>query len=315
MRSQWLAALLAVLVASPSVLAAGDGPQTPPETFLVPGYWEPVDGKMLRQSRPSATADHEGLAWHEGYLAEARPLWQWRPSDWVPTAAAAWTYRPGQWVPADPQTRDRYLARLSSTNLSPRTGEDFLVEFERGWKVGHQTEIPDRYSIIEFVRESDDIADWEELLTMQQLPVGSLPRTPREVFERWRQLRESYCPGKTEVTVLAEDSVSILYEWRLTSGCDSWPAQHEISCWMLGPWSAFRVAYTNKQATMPEELRQTWIKRFSEAMFLAIQPPRPVTPLPDARSTGDRRGATSSERKTPENPAPVETGEKSQSQS
>jgi len=77
MRRHHRATLLAVLLAVWAATGASPGgQQDPPGSFPVPGYWEPVDG---RTTRAFDTPDRNGLLWHQGFRAEGRPRWQWRP--------------------------------------------------------------------------------------------------------------------------------------------------------------------------------------------------------------------------------------------
>ena len=56
----------------------------------------------------------------------------------------------------------------------PHLGDDGLVfQFEQGWKVGHEHEIPGQYSILELIHEEDDIEDWKELFTIENIGVAT----------------------------------------------------------------------------------------------------------------------------------------------
>ena len=285
MRRHHRATLLAVLLAVWAATGTSPGAQQdPPGSFPVPGYWEPVDG---RTTRAFDIRDRNGLLWHQGFVAEGRPRWQWRPAAWVPAGDSRRRYRPGMWVPSDPQTRERYLAVISSRTFPPVSGKNLIfLDMEPGWKVGYSAATPGGPGITEFVRESDTIEHWQELVTLQKLPVESVVGDPRHVFERWKRHEDSQSGGKTLIRVLGEDAISILYEWRMPTAYGGWPAQHEISRWVFGPWTVYRIAYTVKRPEMPAEARQKWLKKISEALVVANWPPRPVGPKPGPAPMG-----------------------------
>jgi hypothetical protein len=138
---------------------------------------------------------------------------------------------------------------------------DFKIE--PGWKVGSSDEIPNQYSIIEFIREGDDINNWGELLTIE----NSLLRdgySLEDSFNSYKASLEAKCPGAITWTVIGKDEKSILYEWQ-AKPCLGWPAQHEIARIIHGKYNRFHLRHTVKTYQMPSEQRAKWVQRFSEA--------------------------------------------------
>ena len=165
---------------------------------------------------------------------------------------------------------------MSSRTFPPVSGENLIFDLEPGWKVGYSAAAPGGTGIAEFVRESDAIEHWQELVTLQKFPVDSVLGNPRDIFDRWKRREDSQSGDKTLIQVLGEDAISILYEWRMPTAYGGWPAQHEISRWVFGPWTVYRIAYTVKQPEMPAEARQKWLKKISEALVIVNRLPRPM---------------------------------------
>lgn len=128
-------ALLVVLTASGLGGGATRGqspraaePTAPPGTFLVPGYYEPTDGRTVRTDDDPTKAD--GLTWRGPFRAKSQPGWTWHPAGWSQTAGG-WVFRPGAWkraVPTREQTAvmTRLLAAQAgngaSMNHAPAAG-------------------------------------------------------------------------------------------------------------------------------------------------------------------------------------------------
>ena len=88
------------------------------------------------------------------------------------------------------------LVSLLVTACTVPLHERLDFEFEPGWKLGHNAEIPNKYSISEFIREGDDINNWKELLTVQKfvLPWGG--SSPEDALNGLKAIREKNCPSK-----------------------------------------------------------------------------------------------------------------------
>lgn len=111
-------------VARPAATAAFDwrrtGPPAPPaedpgdapapNTFYVPGHYEPA-------------RDGRELVWVPGFWSASQPGWDWMPARWV-RLAGGWDYRPGHWVkegsPSGPLDVNRHLV------ARPRDDREFI---------------------------------------------------------------------------------------------------------------------------------------------------------------------------------------------
>ncbi len=139
-------------------------------------------------------------------------------------------------------------------------GYPLQFEFESGWTIGHFTAPPNQY-LIEFIREGDDIDNWKELLTLQVFPPNWGGVSVTGALDQLKALREKICPGVTEWNVIDRDEKSILYEWHARP-CRGWPDQHEIARIIYSVDRTTIIRYTQKNYQMPDDQRNTWIKKF-----------------------------------------------------
>lgn len=137
--------------------------------------------------------------------------------------------------------------------------------FDPGWKVGYEAEIPNQHALTEFIREGDDINNWRELITIQSFNRKSWGGpSPEDSLNGLKAIREKECPGVTEWKVIEKDENSILYEWQ-AKPCRGWPDQHEIAKIIYGKYNRFVIRYTAKVYQLPPDTRTKWIKRFAES--------------------------------------------------
>lgn len=137
-------------------------------------------------------------------------------------------------------------------------------EFEPGWKIGHETKLPNQGSLTEFIREGDNINNWKELLTIQTFPTSWGGPLPEDTLNAWKAIRERSCPAVTKWNIIGKDEKSILYEWQ-AKPCLGWPDQHEIARIIYGKYNRFLVRYTVKVYQMSPEDRTKWIERCLKA--------------------------------------------------
>lgn len=144
-----------------------------------------------------------------------------------------------------------------------RASENEGVELKLGkeWKRAFSAQTR-QATILEFIREGDDINHWEELVTIQN--VGSRKSSPEKLLDKLKALRETECPGATEWNVIQKDENSILYEWH-ANPCAGWPEQVEIARIMSGQRNSFFLHYAAKVHELTAETRALWIKTFLEA--------------------------------------------------
>jgi hypothetical protein len=142
-----------------------------------------------------------------------------------------------------------------------REGLDFSAPSD--WKLANRNVVPGGYSVLQYVRQGDDIKDLGELLTVQEVSGKPDDRNPEMLLNELRENREKTCPDATTWTVLAKDSTSILYEWESTS-CGNQPEQHEIARIIVGQLNVYFVRYARKTA-FDDATRGEWMRRLSEA--------------------------------------------------
>jgi hypothetical protein len=128
-----------------------------------------------------------------------------------------------------------------------------------GWKLGAGSDRKGR-TIAEFVPRNETINNWTRLFTIHFIEGERSP--PLEVMRPLQAAMQKRCPGSTW-SVLRQDALSVLYEWRI-SGCGNNPDQHEIARLLKGNDGVHRVAYVQKPI-IPEDERAKWLKALSEA--------------------------------------------------
>lgn len=119
-----------------------------------------------------------------------------------------------------------------------------------------------RQLMIEFVRKGDDINNWKELFTYQNVAKGK--QTPEEFLNKLKAAREKVCPGATVWNVIEQNESSILYEWR-AKPCLGWPEQHEVARIILGKHNLFMLHYVAKVPELAPDTRTKWIKTLQDA--------------------------------------------------
>ncbi len=131
-------------------------------------------------------------------------------------------------------------------------------------KLGHHAEVPNQLSIDEFIREGDDINNWQELLTIANSSKSWGGSSPEDALNNLKVIRERGCPGQTKWSIIKKDENSVLYEWQARP-CLGWPDQHEIAIIIDGQYNRFRIAYTAKMYQLPPDRRNQWINVISSA--------------------------------------------------
>ncbi len=158
---------------------------------------------------------------------------------------------------------------LSAAGATPKEkNEELNFQMEPGWKVGNSAKGPNHSSIIEYIREGDDINNWRELVTIQSFRKSrGAPSSPEETLKVLKAIREKECTGSTEWNVIDKNENSILFESQ-AKPCLGWPEQHEIEKIVDGKNSRFILHYAAKVYQLPPDTRTKWIKKFAEATIL-----------------------------------------------
>jgi len=160
-------------------------------------------------------------------------------------------------LPPDYGEAFKWIARAAEQ------GYPLFFEFELGWTLGHYVERPNQYTL-EFIREGDDIDNWEELLAIQVLPPFWGGASVEDALEKLKAVREQTCPGGTTWNVIDRDAKSILYEWQARP-CRGKSEQHQIARIIVAKDKTFLLNYAQKTYQMPDERRDRWIRKLQDA--------------------------------------------------
>ena len=147
---------------------------------------------------------------------------------------------------------------LSACAVTQSVQEDLYFPLDRdNWRVANQKNLPGLYRLIEFLRESDSLPDWTEMVAIQTFAVE--PKKPlQEDLTVLKEAREKLCPGRTEWSVLHETKTTLTYEARATKSCRYAVAQHEIGKILHGAKSRIIVTYAKRTVPMSEQERAVW---------------------------------------------------------
>ncbi|MFX0204265.1 MAG: hypothetical protein ACFFCW_49845 [Candidatus Hodarchaeota archaeon] len=114
-----------------------------------------------------------------------------------------------------------------------------------------------------FVYEGKSIDDWTEALEAFNTLRKNYPPTLEGAYNFLIERRKKNCP-ESSFNVISKDSSSILYEIK-TTNCPPHSDENSITRILYGNTNAFVLIYTNKIKSIPKEIRDEWIKIFSEA--------------------------------------------------
>jgi hypothetical protein len=145
-----------------------------------------------------------------------------------------------------------------------------VLRFKLGseWKPAYSSAAK-RSTILEFIREGDDINSWKELVTYQNYERDG-KASPEEMLNRLKANHERECPGTTEWNVIDKNESRVLYEWH-AKPCLGWPEQSEIATIVVGRDNVFFLHYAAKVHELAPETREQWIKTLSAAAILSKQ--------------------------------------------
>lgn len=137
----------------------------------------------------------------------------------------------------------------------PQEYDVLVAPSDAGWKIGSQNSSPG-LEVTEWVRQSDDINNWHELITIEDY--GGTPKPPKDVYEALKGIVEKKCPGATTSHVLAEDDRTLTYEQHIKP-CMGFPEQYEIARIIDGKYSSFRIRRTAKVTDLPPDQQAEWV--------------------------------------------------------
>jgi hypothetical protein len=138
--------------------------------------------------------------------------------------------------------------------------DDLLLRIPPGWRPGTHSD-DHQLSIIQLVRDGEDVNNWKELFTYMRGPKPHGLHNPEEMLDHLKAEREKECPGSTVWNVIGKDENSITYEWH-SQPCLGQPEQIEMAKILFGKHSSNVVQYDKKVKELPAEERDTWLKWF-----------------------------------------------------
>ncbi len=127
------------------------------------------------------------------------------------------------------------------------------------WKVGYQKRSGNT-EIIEFVQKAETVEHWTKMLTVQKFKVdkkkgkSTSPIAAMEILKRDTELR---CPT-VKWNTIEKSELAILYEYDIED-CPQVEDQHELSILLIGSFTLFRIAYTEKGKSLAPEVRDEWL--------------------------------------------------------
>ena len=124
-----------------------------------------------------------------------------------------------------------------------------------GWKVAHAQDVRGAGNIVERIPVNETLQNWTKMVTVQFFE--NERQTPQTMMDRLRARMLQRCPGAIW-NQLESDRTSVLYEWRIAS-CPGEQDQHELSRLLQGNDGLHRIAYTEKVANLPANVRARWI--------------------------------------------------------
>lgn len=152
--------------------------------------------------------------------------------------------------------------------LSQALAEE-TVQFElddQPWAVGFRR-VSSTSALTEWVIPPETVHNWAVLFSTQRLfGMSSRGFTPQKMMLEMKARLEERVPGLVW-NVLAEDTSSILYEWKVPPGGEI-PPQHEIARLFAGAVDIHRIAYVEKVAEIATERRTSWIGRMKAATLV-----------------------------------------------
>jgi hypothetical protein len=123
----------------------------------------------------------------------------------------------------------------------------------RQWQLGSQSANP-QVAVREYILSGQTVQDWSELVRSMYFARDVAPRV---FFEQLRGNLSRGCPS-LRVSTIDESIDSILFEWQHT-GCQGYPAQHEIQRVSRGKTGTLTLSFVEKTRQLSAEKRSTWI--------------------------------------------------------
>jgi|GEM_PF-2834586 len=122
---------------------------------------------------------------------------------------------------------------------------------------------PNHGSVYEWVPVGESVDSWNKLIQIQFLPFSGEKFSAKDfaaVFQD--KLKEAVPEAQSTITPLSDDTV--LFEWSVPDNSKQASAQNEIFQLFSTPEGIYRVAYTEKVATMNPDVKKAWVQRLAD---------------------------------------------------
>ncbi len=138
------------------------------------------------------------------------------------------------------------------------------------WELGHHQRVP-QGAISEYIPRGEHVTSWSEMVSSQVMFGGNRKAGLSAIASRTRDQLSKGCPSLYWADLKGPGS-DIVYEWRHT-GCQGFPAQHQISRIAWGKYGVHILSYVKKTDRLSESQRVEWLERIRAAVL--------VTPAPE----------------------------------
>ena len=129
-----------------------------------------------------------------------------------------------------------------------------------GWQIAYRSSVGG-VTLIELIPTDENLSSWSRMFTIQFME--GMRESPARFMEKLRARMLTRCPS-TQWTVLAEDALSITYEWSI-SRCAAAPDQHELARLLKGNDGVHRIGYVRKVSELEATERATWLNTFASS--------------------------------------------------
>jgi hypothetical protein len=169
------------------------------------------------------------------------------------------------------------LCLIPWTSAAAQTVQnDGLVrEIGPEWKSMYLISHDHRYNAIEMVPNGETlphqrkgVTDFKEVVLVEDYS-GASKHSAEDTMNELPASDQKKCPGTMQLTVLAKDESSVLYRWH-SDPCDKDPEEAAICRVIVGRYSRYVLCYMAKVHELAPEVRDQWIKRFSNATFDSV---------------------------------------------
>jgi hypothetical protein len=143
------------------------------------------------------------------------------------------------------------------------------------WKSMYIISPDARYNAIEMVpkgqtlpHSAKGVTDFKEVVLVEDFS-GASKHSAEDTMNELAARDQKKCPGTIQLTVLAKDESSVLYRWH-SDPCGKSPEEAAVCRVIVGRYSRYVLWYMAKVHELAPDVRDQWIKRFSNATFDSV---------------------------------------------